>query len=159
MNNNLGTSKRLMKRFYLLAAFLFLFALVLVGKLIYIQFYENDKDLGIEPETLVKNVVLEPSRGDIYAADGNILATSISRYELHWDAITPRHIYLKHTKKTFADSLAQIYSRPSSQILQELEKERKQKNRYWLVAKDLSFSEYMRFKNFPIFNQNVYRGG
>lgn len=159
MNNNLGTSKRLMKRFYLLAAFLFLFALVLVGKLIYIQFYENDKDLGIEPETLVKNVVLEPSRGDIYDADGNILATSISRYELHWDAITPSAYLFETHKKDLADSLAQIYSRPSSQILQELEKARKQKNRYWLVAKDLSYSEYMRFKNFPIFNQNVYRGG
>jgi cell division protein FtsI (penicillin-binding protein 3) len=114
MNNNLGTSKRLMKRFYLLAAFLFLFALVLVGKLIYIQFYENDKDLGIEPETLVKNVVLEPSRGDIYAADGNILATSISRYELHWDAITPSAYLFETHKKDLADSLAQIYSRPSS---------------------------------------------
>ncbi|MGA1775534.1 MAG: peptidoglycan D,D-transpeptidase FtsI family protein [Flavobacteriaceae bacterium] len=159
MNNNVGTSKRLMKRFYLLAAFLFLFALVLVGKLIYIQFYENEKNLGIEPEALVKNVVLEPSRGNIYAADGNILATSISRYELHWDAITPSAYLFETHKKDLADSLAKIYSKTSNQILLELEKARKQKNRYWLVAKDLSYSEYMRFKNFPIFNQNVYRGG
>ena len=82
-------SKRLMQRFYLLAGFLFLFAIGLVGKLIYIQFYESEEGLGLAPETLVKNVVLEPSRGNIYAADGNILATSIPRYELYWDAITP----------------------------------------------------------------------
>ena len=50
-------SKRLMQRFYLLAGFLFLFALILVGKLIHIQFYENEQGLGIAPETLVKNVV------------------------------------------------------------------------------------------------------
>ena len=48
----------------------------------------NAEGLGIAPEALVKNVVLEPSRGDIYAADGNILATSVARYALHWDAVT-----------------------------------------------------------------------
>ena len=38
--------------------------------------------LGLEPDSLVKNIVLEPSRGNIYAADGNILATSISRLRI-----------------------------------------------------------------------------
>jgi len=159
MSTNVSASKRLMQRFYLLAAFLFLFALVLVGKLIYIQFYENDEGLGLEPEALVRNVVLEPSRGNIYAADGNILATSISRFELYWDAVTPTEYLFNSFKKTLADSLSIVLSKPANQILIELEKARKQKNRYWLVAKGLSFSEYKRFKKFPIFNENVYRGG
>jgi len=159
MSTNVSASKRLMQRFYLLAAFLFLFALVLVGKLIYIQFYENDEGLVLEPEALVRNVVLEPSRGNIYAADGNILATSISRFELYWDAVTPTEYLFNSFKKTLADSLSIVLSKPANQILIELEKARKQKNRYWLVAKGLSFSEYKRFKKFPIFNENVYRGG
>jgi len=159
MSTNVSASKRLMQRFYLLAAFLFLFALVLVGKLIYIQFYENEEGLGLEPEALVRNVVLEPSRGNIYAADGNILATSISRFELYWDAVTPTEYLFNSFKKTLADSLSIVLSKPANQILIELEKARKQKNRYWLVAKGLSFSEYKRFKKFPIFNENVYRGG
>ena len=46
------------------------------------------KESELLQSTLVKNVVLEPSRGDIYAADGNILATSVARYALHWDAVT-----------------------------------------------------------------------
>ena len=152
-------SKQLMQRFYLLATFMLLFALVLVGKLIHIQFYENDKGLGLAPETLVKNVVLAPSRGNIYAADGNILATSIPRYELHWDAITPS-VHLFDTYKTIlADSIAKVLGKSSKQILRSLERARKQKNRYWLIDKDLSFSEFKRYKSFPIFNQNVYRGG
>jgi len=159
MSTNVSASKRLMQRFYLLAAFLFLFALVLVGKLIYIQFYENDEGLVLEPEALVRNVVLEPSRGNIYAADGNILATSISRFELYWDAVTPTEYLFNSFKKTLADSLSIVLSKPANKILIELEKARKQKNRYWLVAKGLSFSEYKRFKKFPIFNENVYRGG
>jgi cell division protein FtsI (penicillin-binding protein 3) len=152
-------SKRLMQRFYLLAGFLFLFALILVGKLIYIQFYENEQGLGLAPETLVKNVVLEPSRGNIYAADGNILATSIPRYELHWDAVTPSDYLFTAQKKALADSIARVVNKAPDQVLRNLEKARRQKNRYWLVAKGLSYSEYQRYKSFPIFNQNAYRGG
>ena len=151
--------KRLMQRFYLLASLLFLFALLLVGKLIYIQFYESGQGQGLAPETLVKNVVLEPSRGNIYAADGNILATSIPRYDLHWDAVTPsEHLFDTH-KNALADSIALFVNKSSAQVLRNLEKARNQKNRYWLVAKTLSYSEYKRFKSFPIFNQSAYRGG
>tara|TARA_X000000950_G_scaffold33692_1_gene36214 strand:- start:627 stop:2618 length:1992 start_codon:yes stop_codon:yes gene_type:complete len=151
--------KRLMQRFYLLASLLFLFALLLVGKLIYIQFYESGQGQGLAPETLVKNVVLEPSRGNIYAADGNILATSIPRYDLHWDAVTPsEHLFDTH-KNALADSIALFVNKSSAQVLRNLEKARNQKNRYWLVAKILSYSEYKRFKSFPIFNQSAYRGG
>lgn len=159
MNDQQSFSRGLMQRFYLLASLLFIFALVLIGKLIYIQFYESAEGLGLDPEGLVKNVVLEPSRGNIYAVDGNILATSIPRYELHWDAVTPSAHLFKTYKKALADSMALVGGKNATQILKNLEKARRQKNRYWLVDKDLSYSEYQRYKGFPIFNQNVYRGG
>ena len=159
MNDQQSFSRGLMQRFYLLASLLFVFALVLIGKLIYIQFYESAEGLGLDPEGLVKNVVLEPSRGNIYAVDGNILATSIPRYELHWDAVTPSAHLFKTNKKALADSMALVGSKNATQILKNLEKARRQKNRYWLVDKDLSYSEYQRYKGFPIFNQNVFRGG
>ena len=40
----------IMNRFYMIAISLFIFALFLIGKLIYIQFYENDLGLGLEPD-------------------------------------------------------------------------------------------------------------
>ena len=159
MNDQQSFSRGLMQRFYLLASLLFVFALVLIGKLIYIQFYESAEGLGLDPEGLVKNVVLEPSRGNIYAVDGNILATSIPRYELHWDAVTPSAHLFKTYKKALADSMALFGGKNATQILKNLEKAQRQKNRYWLVDKDLSYSEYQRYKGFPVFNQNVYRGG
>ncbi|MFQ3341798.1 MAG: cell division protein FtsI (penicillin-binding protein 3), partial [Flavobacteriaceae bacterium] len=106
-----------------------------------------------------KNVVLEPSRGNIYAADGNILATSIPRYELHWDAVVPSNRLFNANKKTLADSLTLFMDKSSAEILKTLERVRYSKNRYWLVAKNLSYSEYIRYKSFPLFNKNTYRGG
>ena len=59
MNKESRSAQQLiMNRFYMIAISLFIFALFLIGKLIYIQFYENDLGLGLEPDALVKNIVL-----------------------------------------------------------------------------------------------------
>ena len=151
--------KKLMQRFYLLVTLILIFSFILIFKLIHIQFYENETGLDIEPESIVKNVILEPSRGNIYASDGNILATSIPRYELHWDSVITDDYLFETEKKTLSDSIASLTSVSSKSILNKLEKAKKNKNRYLLIAKNLSYSECQRYKSFPIFNQNVYRGG
>ena len=159
MSEEQNFSKKLMQRFYLLVTLILIFSIILIFKLFHIQFYENETGLGIEPESIVKNVILEPSRGNIYASDGNILATSIPRYELHWDSDTTDDYLFESKKKTLADSIASLTGVSSKFILKKLEKAKKNKNRYFLVAKNVSYSDYKRYKSFPIFNQNVYRGG
>ena len=159
MSEEQNFSKKLMQRFYLLVTLILIFSFILIFKLFHIQFYENETGLGIEPESIVKNVILEPSRGNIYASDGNILATSIPRYELHWDSVTTDDYLFETEKKTLADSIASLTSVSSKFILKKLEKAKKNKNRYLLIAKNVSYSDYKKYKTFPIFNQNVYRGG
>ena len=155
-NTHIGFYK---SRFYFLVSCLVIFGFVLVGKLVYLQFYTNTEGLGIAPEALVKNVVLEPSRGDIYAADGNILATSVARYALHWDAVTATNKLFQEHKAALADSISALTDTPAVKILNQLEIARKKKSRYWLVAKDVSYSTFKRYKTFPIFNRSTYKGG
>ena len=155
-NTHIGFYK---SRFYFLVSCLVIFGFVLVGKLVYLQFYTNTEGLGIAPEALVKNVVLEPSRGDIYAADGNILATSVARYALHWDAVTATNKLFQEHKAALADSISALTDTPAVTILNQLEIARKKKSRYWLVAKDVSYSTFKRYKTFPIFNRSTYKGG
>ena len=159
MISNSDHNKPLMPRFYLLVISLSLFAFVLIGKLIFIQFYQNNEGVSFSSDSIIKNVVLEPSRGNIYASDGNILATSISRYELHWDAMVPSQSSFEKNKAALADSLALMTGTSPKETLNLLNNVRRQKNRYWLVAKNISYSEYMRYKSFPIFNKSAYRGG
>ena len=159
MSEEQNFSKKLMQRFYLLVTLILIFSIILIFKLFHIQFYENETGLGFEPESIVKNVILEPSRGNIYASDGNILATSIPRYELHWDSVTTDDYLFETKKKTLADSIASLTGVSSKFILKKLEKAKKNKNRYLLIAKNVSYSDYKKYKTFPIFNQNVYRGG
>ena len=159
MNNSNSLTRFHKSRFYILIGFLVIFGFVLIGKLIHLQFYSNTEGLGIAPEALVKNIVLEPSHGDIYAADGNILATSVTRYALHWDALTPSLSLFNENKRTLADSIAVLTSKTPILVLNQLENARKQKSRYWPVVKDVSYSTLKRFKSFPIFNKSAYKGG
>jgi len=159
MISNSDHNKPLMPRFYLLVISLSLFAFVLIGKLIFIQFYQNSEGVSFSSDSIIKNVVLEPSRGNIYASDGNILATSISRYELHWDAMVASQLSFENNKEALADSLALMTATSPKETLNLLNRVRKQKNRYWLIAKNISYSEYMRYKSFPIFNKSAYKGG
>ena len=157
--NKEASNSSVLSRFYLLVIGLTLFAFVLIGKLIYIQFYIGEEGVNVGSGTIIKNVVLEPSRGNIYSSDGNILATSVSRYELHWDAVVPSETVFNVNKKGLADSLKLFMDSSSDEILKTIEEVRSSKNRYWLVAKNISYSEYIRYKNFPIFNKSSYRGG
>ena len=159
MNNSNSLTRFHKSRFYFLISFLVIFGFVLIGKLIHLQFYSNTEGLGIAPEALVKNIVLEPSHGDIYAADGNILATSVTRYSLYWDAVTPSLSLFNENKRTLADSIAVLTSKTPTVVLDQLENARKQKSRYWPVVKDVSYSTFKRFKSFPIFNKSPYKGG
>ena len=70
--------KKLMLRFYFFITLLTLFSFLLIGKLIYIQFYKNNEGLDIQPETLVKNVILQPSRGDIFSAESSLAIVTVA---------------------------------------------------------------------------------
>ena len=80
------------------------------------------KALTFKPDTLVKNVVLEPSRGDIFSADGNILATSIPRFDLYWDAIIPSQYLFNTQKNDLADSISAFKNLPREIIINKLRK-------------------------------------
>ncbi len=148
-----------MSRFYLVVTGLVLFGFLLIGKLLHIQFYEQDQGLGIDPDSIVKNVILEPSRGNIYAADGNILATSVPRYDLHWDAITPSQFLFDTHKNELSEAIAEVTGKSKGAVLKNLETARKQKSRYWPIARNVTYTTFKKYKSFPLFNQSTYRGG
>jgi cell division protein FtsI (penicillin-binding protein 3) len=158
MENSTTTSK-VMSRFYLVVTGLVLFGFLLIGKLLHIQFYEQDQGLGIDPDSIVKNVILEPSRGNIYAADGNILATSVPRYDLHWDAITPSQFLFDTYKNELSEAIAEVTGKSKGAVLKNLETARKQKSRYWPIARNVTYTTFKKYKSFSLFNQSTYRGG
>ena len=92
----------------------------------------------------------ETNKGNIYSSDGSLLATSIPNYNIRFDAVAPKDIAFEKNVQPLADSLAKILGKPSSFYHTQLRMARANKNRYLLIASDLSYSEYIKIKGFPL---------
>ncbi|MBB13135.1 MAG: penicillin-binding protein [Flavobacteriaceae bacterium] len=156
MDKNL---KQIMYRSYLVIFSLFIFSIVLIGKLIHLQFFQGEKYRDLASKRTLKNDILQPSRGNIYADDGSIMATSVARYEVRWDAAVPSKITYQSNKNELAKGLSMIINIDKNDILRKLDKAVKRKNRYLLIAKGLSYSQQKRVKKLPLFKLSPNKGG
>ena len=151
--------KNISYRIYLVAFTMFLVAAAVVVKLTNIQWVEGDYYRKLAKEKTVKNFIIPANKGNIYSADGSLLATSIPNYKIRFDAIAPKSENFETNVKPLSDSLSLMLGKPSGYFQSQLRRARVNKSRYLLVAKDLSYTEYMRIKSFPLFNLGTYKGG
>ncbi|MGI9550718.1 MAG: penicillin-binding protein [Aurantibacter sp.] len=153
------TDKKILKRLYVVAAGLFLFAIAVVVKLVSIQMVHGDKYRTLAEKRTEKMFTIEPNRGNLYSDDGSLLATSVSRYTVRFDAETVKDSDFKENIKPLSESLAKLLGKSSSHYQQLLRKAKANKNRYALIARNLDYSEYMAVKEFPLFEKGPYQGG
>ncbi|RYH76384.1 PASTA domain-containing protein [Flavobacteriaceae bacterium 144Ye] len=138
---------------------MFVFIFLVVYKLVDIQFIQGDKyrDLGVK--RAVENVEIPANRGNVYSADGSLLATSIPKYDIRLDAVQPQNKTFQEYIKPLCDSLAKFTGKPASYHQQRIRKARANKNRYYLIARDIGYSDYLRVRNFPLLELGAIKGG
>ena len=146
-------------RTYLVAFFIFLMAIAIAVKLVNIQWVDGDHYRELAKERTVRNFVIPANKGNIYSADGSLLATSIPSYAIRFDAVAPKTEDFEKNVKLLSDSLGIVLEKSSSVIQNELRKARVHKNRYYLIAQGLSYTQYAKIKGFPLFNLGGYKGG
>jgi cell division protein FtsI (penicillin-binding protein 3) len=151
--------KHISYRIYLVAFCIFLMAVAITFKLSKIQWVEGDHYRKLAKERTVKNFVIPANKGNIYSADGSLLATSIPNYNIRFDAVAPKSEAFEKGVKPLSDSLALLFGKPSSFYHTQLRMARTNKNRYLLVARNLSYTQYMKVKGFPLFNLGANKGG
>ena len=152
-------NKNIILRVYIVAVVIFLMALAIVFKITNIQWVEGDSLRKLAKERSIRNFVIPANKGNIYSSDGSLLATSIPNYTIRFDAMAPDAKDFKKNIKPLSDSLGVLFNKPSSFFQLELTSARTNKNRFYLLARDLSYTEYMRIKSFPLFKLGIYKGG
>lgn len=153
------TDKTIMTRLYVVSACMFLFSGAVLFKLVDIQVAEGDKYRDLAMKRTEKMVTIAPNRGNLYSDDGSLLATSVSRYTIRFDAVTVSDADFKENIVPLADALSEMLGSSSSHYQQLLRKAKANKHRYALIARNLDYSEYMAVKDFPLFKKGPYKGG
>ena len=151
--------KNISYRIYLFAFAILLMACAIVIKLTNIQWVEGDYYRKLAKDRSVKRFVIPANKGNIYSSDGSLLATSIPNYYIRFDAVAPTSENFQKNIEPLADSLSMLLGKPKSFYERELTRARTNKNRYYLIARNLSYTEYVKIKSFPLFNLGVYKGG
>lgn len=151
--------KDILNRFYFIAGGMFIFAILIAFKLVSIQFVEGDKYRDLALKNTTQNVIIEANRGNVYADDGSLLATSVPKYDIRFDAVTVSNEHFKEFLVPLSKELGKMFDRQPSYYQNLFRKARANKNRYLLVAKGLGYSDYVKVKSMPLFNKGPYRGG
>lgn len=153
------SDKKILTRLYLVAGGLFMFACAVVFKLVSIQMVHGDKYRDLAEKRTTKMFTIAPNRGNLISDDGSLLATSVSRYTIRFDAVTVKAEDFQENIKPLSEALSKLLGKPASHYQQLLRKAKTNKNRYTLIARNLDYSEYMEVKKFPLFNKGPYKGG
>ncbi|WP_445719459.1 penicillin-binding protein [Flavobacterium sp.] len=151
--------KKISNRMYFVAVMFFIMAVFVLIKLNNIQWVDGKYYRQLAKEKTVKNFTIPANKGNVYAADGSLLATSIPEYTIYFDAVAPSDEHFKENIKGLSDSLAVMLGKNAGFYQAKLQKARANKSRYVFIAKKMSYTEQMRLKSFPLFNKGANKGG
>ncbi len=154
-----ATDKSILTRLYFVAGVLVLFAGAVLFKLVSIQVVDGEKYMALAETRTTRIFTIAPNRGNLYSDDGSLLATSVSKYTIRFDAVTVSDADFKENIKPLSDSLATLFGKTSSHYQQILRKAKQNKNRYALIARNLDYSDYMAVKGFPLLKKGPFKGG
>jgi len=152
--------KELLVRMYLVMLAFIVLSVVIVARVAKVSLLEGDKWRAKSD----KNVKLKPvyaERGNIYSEEYNLLATSLKFFEIHMDLT----VVAEETFRNEVDSLAYQLSRTSwsnkskQEWLADLRRARRDKKRYFRIAKKINIDQYNELKSFPILRKGRFKGG
>ena len=106
-----------------------------------------------------RTATLKAARGNLFASDGSILATTVMRYDIYLDFKTMRDTLYTNNIGALTDSLSNMFGKPRADYRKRFDEQRKKENQYYALVKGLDFDQYDRLRKFPIFRRGKNKGG
>jgi cell division protein FtsI (penicillin-binding protein 3) len=155
-----NANKQIKKRILIIAIPVFAICLGIWVKLLYVALVEGP-DLRKKSEQLVISKRSIPAkRGNIFSADGKILATSMPVYDVYMDPLSPGAENFEANILGLAQGLAKMLpGRNARQWENYLRSKRNAGDRYIKIAEEQTYSELQRIKALPLFQLGKYKGG
>lgn len=144
---------------YLFAGVAFIVFVLFLGRILVLQHTNVQK---FEDDYINKNyreATLKAARGNLFASDGSILATTVMRYDIYVDFKTIKDTVYDNHIGALTDSLSKMFGKSRAHYRSVFDKEKKKDNQYFSLVRGLDFDEYDRIKKFPIFSKKDKKSG
>lgn len=154
--------REIANRVLLLYGGVFVLALTILGRVLYLQTYGGAEYRAKARELILEKVAIKPMRGNILSDDGRLLATTVPVYDVHMDMRAPGLSEKLFRKQV--DSLAYALSsyfknKTKNQYKQLLLAHYKKGNRFLPLCKGIYYKDLLVVKKFPILRQGPNKGG
>ena len=147
------------KRSGIVFSLLFFFALLIVAKLIHIQYIEGNKYRALAQKYTIKEFKIKANRGNIYAADGSLLATSVPKYDIAFDPTAPSDKNFNRYIDALCEKISRQSGKPAEKFKRTFAKARKNNRKYIKIFKGVDYTTYQKVKKYPLFKLGVNKGG
>jgi cell division protein FtsI (penicillin-binding protein 3) len=145
-------------------AFLFciLFSLAVLGRVGYIQYIQGNKWREKAEKMTLRFMKIPATRGNIFASDGSLLATSLPFFKLAMDPKAPHDTTFNNGIDSLAILLSQHYGDLSPiEYKRKIKNARLEKGEKYLIINSSTFDFQTKKKmtKWPIFRAGRYKGG
>lgn len=147
---------------YVIYFFLLCIAIAIIVKILIIQYSDGDRLRAKAKKIAVKEVVIIADRGNVYSHDGELIATSIPRFDIYVD-FSKNTVSDKNFEKNI-DSLAIcLHNTFADKSFEEyralLQSYRNDNETYGLVRRNLDYNQLLLVREFPLFRLGRFSGG
>ena len=136
-----------------------IFLVVIFVKITRVQYVEGEKYREMSLQRTVRNDTIFPNLGNVVSEDGNLLATSMSKYDVRMDVVTVDDKIFNEQIDGLSQALGDMFGKPAYEYKSKLRRAKANRNRYLLLARNIGYMDYLKVKSFPILNLGVYKGG
>ena len=138
---------------------LFIFAILIVGQLINIQYLKGNKYRALAQKYTIREFTIKANRGNIYANDGRVLATSVPKYNIAFDPTASSDKNFNNYIDALSKKLSLFTGKPQSQWKRMFVNARQNNRKYIRIINRINYSNYQKIKNFPLFKLGINKGG
>lgn len=125
-----------------------------------LQFSEKDYWLNKADSLTLKYMEIDARRGNVYASNGELLASSIPFYKLHFDATVMNRDSFINYQNLFSTSFSKILGNRSTLAYKIFFKNAfRTRARYGLLMRKASYLQVKKIKKLPVFKQGTYKSG
>ncbi|MFH6981985.1 penicillin-binding protein [Marinoscillum luteum] len=157
----MSIKKAILLRVRIAFMLVFLFSAGILFRIITVQYAEGDKWRGYAETMGLQVMKVNATRGNIYADDGSLLATSLPFYQVAFDPYLPgKELYNAHI-----DSLCYLLSdfygdQSPAQYRRKIDAARKERKRYMVLNRqEVGYQEKKMIERWPIFREGRLTGG
>jgi cell division protein FtsI (penicillin-binding protein 3) len=136
--------------------------LAVLARVFQIQVVEGDEWRQKSDNLTIDYRTIDAVRGNIYAVDGSLLATSVPKYEVRFDpnADAVTDVVFNENIDSLSWYLADLFKdRSVASYKSELINARLKNKRYYLIRRNVKFTDLKALREFPIFRRGRYKGG